>query len=98
MTDKANGYIPESGVWSAEERASFDENRQNCPNYKISTDYGQRMSATVAALVAALQHTTDAFVEHLSQEAHDKNVTVKVLCSCYGEFVEQSRALLEALK
>ena len=47
MTDKANGYLPESGVWTARER-EFWINRTESETVKTA-------AKTVAALVAALE-------------------------------------------
>lgn len=52
MTGKASGYIPEGGVWTAEDRANIHEALASTRRDAYALVRGE---ATVAALVAALE-------------------------------------------
>jgi len=62
MTDKANGYIPESGVWTARER-EFWINRTESETVKTA-------AKTIAALIAALEDVL-ADTEHQGSTRRD---------------------------
>jgi hypothetical protein len=48
-------------------------------------------------LARALQGLVLCFTEHLSQEAHEKGVTVETLCPCYSTDIHDARAALAAV-
>lgn len=51
----------------------------------------------ITADLLTIRNLIRAFEEHLSQEAHEKNVRVETLCPCAGDEVNAARALLERL-
>lgn len=55
----------------------------------------QNLEDSNVALVAALRGVVLCLTEHLSQEAHDSNVTVEVLCPCSEGELKVARELLE---
>jgi hypothetical protein len=48
-------------------------------------------------LAEHLKNVTNCLTEHLSQEAHEANVTVAQLCPCWGDEAAAARKLLERI-
>ena len=61
----------------------------------IDQDDRQALEDSNVALVAALRGVTLCLTEHLSQAAHDSNVTVEVLCPCSAGELKVAQDLLE---
>lgn len=83
------------GVFFTHNRAMA---RATHDNIRAMADLVPILQTRIAELEAALKTVTDCLVEHLSQEAHDKNVRVEELCPCFENEVKQARAALEGRK